>query len=71
MKQLGNLAIVCAQRPDVILHIHNGQVFVHVGAGPERARLHTKWDNDAKIDHIIYELNFGKYREKEVRGHAA
>lgn len=71
MKQLGNLAIVCAKRPDVILHIHNGQVFVHVGVGPDRARLHTKWDNDAKIDHIIYELNFGKYREKEVRGHAA
>lgn len=71
MKQLGNLAIVCAQHPDVILHIHNGQVFVHVGIGPDRITLHTKWDNDAKIDHIIQKLNFGKYREQEVRGHAA
>lgn len=31
MKQLGNLSIVCAQRPDVLMQIYGGQVSVHVG----------------------------------------
>lgn len=63
MKQLGNLAIVCAQRPEVLMQIHGGIVTVHVGCGPERASLHTAWDDDAGVSHIVYELNFGKYRE--------
>lgn len=62
MKQLGNLSIVCANRPEVLMQIYNGQVSVHVGAGPDRAVLHTEWDNDAAIRSIVYELNFGKYR---------
>ncbi len=37
MKQLGNLAMVCAQRSDVLMQLHNGEVSVHVGDGPERA----------------------------------
>ena len=39
MKQLGNLAIVCAKRPDVLMQLHSGQVAVHVGEGPDRAVL--------------------------------
>lgn len=66
MKQLGNLAIVCAKRPEVLMQVHNGQVSVHVGAGPERTVLHTQWDNDAEIDGIVHELNFGKYSEKKA-----
>ena len=31
MKQLGNLAIVCAKRPEVLMQIHGGIVTVHVG----------------------------------------
>ncbi len=31
MKQLGNLAIVCAQRSDVLLEIHGGLVSIHMG----------------------------------------
>lgn len=61
MKQLGNLAIICAQRPDVLMQIYGGAVTVHVGAGHERETLHTTWDNDAEIHHIAYEINFGKY----------
>lgn len=66
MKQLGNLALVCARRPEVLLQFYDGTVSVHVGAGPERAVLHTEWDNDTEIEHIIYELNFGKYRERKA-----
>ncbi len=66
MKQLGNLAVVCARRPEVLMQVHGGEVSVHVGAGPERAVMHTTWDNDTEISRVIYELNFGKYREKKA-----
>ena len=61
MKQLGNLAVVCAQRPDVLMQIYGGTVSIHVGEGPERAVLSTKWDDDKTIQSIIRELNFGRY----------
>ncbi len=66
MKQLGNLAIICAQRPESLLQILDGTVTVHVGAGPTRATLHSAWDDDAKINSIIHELNFGKYAKKGI-----
>lgn len=31
MKQIGNLAIVCAQRPDVLMQIYGGTVSIHAG----------------------------------------
>lgn len=62
MKQLGNLALVCAKRPSLLLQIHGGTASVYVGAGPERAVLSAHWDDDEEIGHIIHELNFGKYR---------
>lgn len=61
MKQLGNLAIVCARRPETLMQVHGGKVTVYVGSGPEREVLHTAWDNDTEISRIVYELNFGKY----------
>lgn len=33
MKQLGNLAVVCAQRPDVLMQIYGSEVSVHTGEG--------------------------------------
>ena len=66
MKQLGNLATVCANRPDVLLQIQGHKVIVYVGQGPQREALCTDWDNDKKISCIIRELNYGKYREQEV-----
>lgn len=66
MKQLGNLALVCAHRPEVLMQLCGGTVSVHVGTGPEWAVLHTEWDNDTEIEHIIRELNFGKYRERKA-----
>lgn len=62
MKQLGNLAIICAQRRSVLLQIQDGMASVFVGAGPDRDVLSARWDNDADISRMIYELNFGKYR---------
>ena len=71
MKQLGNLAVVCAKRPEVLMQIYGGKVTFHVGAGPDRAVMFTAWDNDAEIDRIIYELNFGRYKSKEGLIYAA
>lgn len=68
MKQLGNLAMVCARRPAVLLQIHNGQAAVYVGTGPDRAVLAAAWDNDTEISGIIHELNFGKYAPKNSAG---
>lgn len=67
MKQLGNLAVVCAQRPDVLMQIYGNEVSVHVGEGPERAVLSTKWDDDETIQSIIRELNFGRYASDSQR----
>lgn len=66
MKQLGNLALVCAGRPEILLQLYNGTVSVHVGTGPERAVLHSQWDNDREINQIIHELNFGKYSGRKA-----
>lgn len=64
MKQLGNLAIICAQRQSVLLQIQGGMASIFVGAGPDRDVLSTHWDNDADIDRIIHELNYGKYKDQ-------
>ena len=53
MKQLGNLAMVCARRPETLMQLHDGRVTVYVGAGSERTALSTAWDNDAEINDII------------------
>ncbi len=60
MKQLGNLAVVCAERKDVLMQIHNGIVSVHHDAGPTRETATVRWDDDKAISEIVYELNFGK-----------
>lgn len=64
MKQLGNLAIVCARRPKVLLQVLNGRATVYIGQGPGRRALSAAWDDDAKLSRMIYELNFGKYRQE-------
>ena len=65
MKQLGNLAIVCARRTDVLLQILNGQATVFVGRGPGRASTTMNWDDDIKISETVQKLNFGEYSEKK------
>ena len=63
MKQLGNLAIVCAKRKDVLFQLLNGVATVYIGAGPERAMLSTPWYDDDKVHKIVLALNHGEYRE--------
>ena len=70
MKQLGNLAIVCAKRPETLLLVCNGRIAVHAGQGPDRASMCAAWKDDEQIGRIIHELNFGAYRldvHKECR----
>ena len=71
MKQLGNLAIVCATKKDVLLQIHNGVVSVHYGTGPTRETATVKWDDDAAIRKIVKELNFGTGAEYRKEREAA
>lgn len=66
MKQLGNLAIVCAKRKDTLLQMLNGNVCVHLGSGDDRSTLSAEWDDDMKITTMIHELNFGRYKEETL-----
>ena len=65
MKQLGNLALVCAKRNDLTFVMLRGQVNVIVRSGESSYdTLTVAWDNDETIRAIIHEMNFGKYAEK-------
>ena len=66
MKQIGNLAVVCARRQDVLLQVGSEKVCVHVGAGPERNTLHAAWDDDDAIQRIVHELNFSDMQPAEM-----
>ena len=64
MKQLGNLALVCAKRNDLTFVMLRGQVNVIVRSGESSYdTLTVAWDDDAGINEIIRELNRGKYAE--------
>ena len=71
MKQIGNLAIACATKKDVLLQIHNGVVSVHYGSGPTRETATVKWDDDVAIRKIVKELNFGTGAEYRKEREAA
>ena len=59
MKQIGNLAIVCARRKDVTLRIEQGRVMVLLDGTYAPTAFFTDWDDDDTILSIIHELNFG------------
>ena len=64
MKQLGNLAIVCAQRENTLLMVQHGQVKVVTYRHGGYITLHAGWDDDEAISEIIRDLNFGRFAEK-------
>ena len=64
MKQLGNLAIICAQRDDLCLTIYKGQATIHIGCGPDKKSLSVNWSDDDAISKLTYELNHSKYRDE-------
>ena len=55
MKQLGNLAIVCARRSDVLLQIQGDVVCIYIGTEPQREAISLNWDDE----------NYGAYSETE------
>jgi hypothetical protein len=63
MKNFGNLAIVCAQRKDVLLQIEQGKATVFFGEGPDRTAISFNWRDDSAVSGIVYDMNHGKYRE--------
>ena len=67
MKQLGNLALVCARRSDTLLQILDGTATVHVGRGPDRTVMSADWHDDGKIMEFIFELNHGRFREEKMK----
>ena len=71
MKQLGNLAHVCAQRKDTLLQVIGGKVAVHIGQGPDREILSADWTDDEKIMGFIMELNHGRLKENLKKGENA
>ena len=64
MKQIGNLAIVCAWRKDVTLRIEQGRVMALLGDTYAPTAFSTDWDDDETILSIIHELNFGNCAPK-------
>jgi len=66
MKQIGNIAIICAKRNNVLFQVLNGYISIHIGCGPDKKVLNADWDDDEKIMEIIRELNFGKYGNDKV-----
>lgn len=64
MKQIGNLAIICARRSGVLLQILDGRATVFVGQGSDRRSFSTDWDDDHTINRLIHELNYGELSEK-------
>jgi len=64
MKELGNLAIVCAKRRGTLLQVLDGVATVYVGQGPDRKAMSMDWQDDSKIKATIHELNHGRFKEE-------
>ena len=56
MKQIGNLAIVCARRKDVTLRIEQGRVMVMLDGTYASTAFSADWDDDETILSVINEL---------------
>lgn len=70
MKQLGNLAMVCAQRRSVELTMKNGEVCVTIHSFPGSPSFYLRWDDDKKIEEVIHELNYGRYSAQNAAKYA-
>jgi hypothetical protein len=66
MSPLGNLAIVCAKRPDVTLVVANGSAVLIVGEGEGQEQRTAEWQDDAGIERLIQELNYGELRAEDA-----
>ena len=64
MKQIGNLAIVCARRKDATLRIEQGRVMVLLSGTYAPEAISADWGDDETILSVIHELNFGQCAPK-------
>ncbi len=71
MKQLGELAKICAVYPNAMMQIYNDTVSVHIGEGPFRKSLVTDLSNEMGINKIIYDLKYGEYAINRKENDAA
>ena len=63
MKQLGNLAVICAQRPALLMQLRDGLVSVQA---KNRAAMEAAWNDDTGIEKMIYELIFGAFSKERL-----
>lgn len=63
MKQLGNLAVICAQRPELLMQLRDGLVLVQA---KNRAAMEAAWNDDTRIEKMIYELYFGAFSKERL-----
>jgi len=63
VKEIGNLAIICAGRKNTLLQVIEGTITIHVGCGPNKETLTAAWHDDTTIREFIMELNHGRFKE--------
>ena len=63
MKQLGNLAVICAQRPELLMQLRDGLVLVQA---KNRAAMEAAWNDEKRKKKMIYELNFGAFSKERL-----
>lgn len=63
MKQLGNLAIICAQRPELLMQLRGGLVSVQA---KNHVTMEAAWNDDVRIEKMIHELNFGAFSKERL-----
>ena len=63
MNQLGHPAAMCALRPELRRQLRDGLV---LGQARNRAAMEAAWNDDTRIEKMIYELNFGAFSKERL-----
>ena len=71
LKQLGNLAVTCAERNNVKLEVFNRCITLRICQPPKEIIHCIAWDDDRTVSRLIYELNHGCYMPPKVRKKSA
>ena len=63
IQQLATLAVICAHRPFLLFLLRDGLVSVQA---KNRAAMEAVWNDDTRIEKMIYELNFGAFSKERL-----
>ena len=63
MKQLGNRGVIAPHRPARLFPRRDGLVSVQA---KNRAAMEAVWNDDTRIEKMIYELNFGAFSKERL-----